>query len=1310
KYKESEARFHSLIESTNDWVWEVDKNEVYTYASPKIIKILGYKPDELIGKRPYDLMPSEEARRVRERFKKIIDTGKPFTALTNTNIHKEGRHVILETNGVPFFDVNGNLMGFIGTDRDITKRKQAEVALQKSEEKFRNLIENINDWLWEIDENNIFTYSSPLSHKLLGYNSDELVGVSMFDLISNDDVLQVKETLKYSAETGDPFVDMENIVFHKNGTEIFMDTSGTPIFDSDGCFRGYRGIGRDIRERKLVEDAFIKAKRSLRARNICNNALIHSSTEAQFLLEICRLMVETLGYRFSWVGFAKDDVMKNVKLIAQFGYEEEDLETLNITWADTEMGCDIIAMAIRTGEFSIAQNILENSKFKLCRTHALKQGYASVIVLPLLANKKIFGVLNVYSIESNAFDDDEIHLLQSLTNDLVYGITALRDAAERKRAEETLRQNERFLQDVFDAIQDGIRVLDRNFNVVRTNAWMEKMYSSLKPLDNKKYYTDYQNELSSHSCCPSPISIKTGKTHSEIAPYPSAENPIMWNEITTFPLKNDEGVVTGIIEYIKDITERKQAEMVLEEYNRTLEREVEERTEAVVENNALMYATLESTADGILVVSNEREVLLYNQKFIDMWNIPTTIINEKDNWEMVSFVSQQMKEPEQYISKAKQVRSHPDTEHYDLLEFKDGRFYERYSKPYQLDKKTVGRVMSFRDITQRKQVEEALRKSEHKYRSILAHTSEGYWLMDANSKTLEVNESLCQMLNYTQTEMIGKTPFEFVDDENRKIFKNKMRQRQKTHQRSYEINLMTKHGTTIPTWFNATTIMDDVNNLIASFAFITNLTEHKRTEKTLAQAKEAAEAASRAKSEFLANMSHELRTPLNGILGFAQILQHDKTLNSQQIDAICTIQQSGEHLLTLLNDILDMSKVEAGKMELNFNCFHFHHFLRSIADIIQIRAQQKGIIFTIEFSKDLPIAVNSDETRLRQILVNLLGNAIKFTDQGQVIFKVNSLNISNSIQSAKMERKIHFQVEDTGHGIAQDELTTIFQPFHQVGDHKRKSEGTGLGLPISKKLVEMMESTLNLKSTLGKGSTFWFDLVLSEESGWQSVDNTSKRSIIGFKGKPYRILVIDDQEANRILLTHLLSPLGFNVSEAVNGQDGIKKALSEPPDLILMDLIMPVMNGLETTRKIRQSSELKEIVIIAVSASAFKKHQEDSIAAGCNDFIAKPIQTDDLLDKLRKYLNLEWIFYEPPTLETSSLQTKEQMESMVGPPIKEAKILYKLAMQGNVDGIIEQVTQLEKNDSKYQPFATELRQLANEFKIRKIRELVKHYL
>lgn len=472
------------------------------------------------------------------------------------------------------------------------------------------------------------------------------------------------------------------------------------------------------------------------------------------------------------------------------------------------------------------------------------------------------------------------------------------------------------------------------------------------------------------------------------------------------------------------------------------------------------------------------------------------------------------------------------------------------------------------------------------------------------------------------------------------------------------------------------------------------------------RAEELAQSANRAKSEFLANMSHELRTPLNGILGYAQICQKDRNLSEQQKNRIAVIHQCGEHLLTLINDVLDLSKIEARKMELYPREFHFDEFLQSIAEICKIKAEQKGISLIYQTLSPLPKVIRADDKRLRQIVLNLLGNAVKFTETGTIVFKVGY-----------HEQKIRFQVEDSGVGIAFDHLDEIFKPFQQVGETSRKTEGTGLGLAISRQLIEKMGGTLQVKSTLGAGSTFWFDLDLLAVHPSADVAHAPKRTVIGVKGDKRKILVVDDKPTNRSILVNFLEPIGFEVLDAVDGQDGLNKAHEFQPDAILIDLVMPNLDGFEATRRLRSMPMLKDIIVIAVSASVFEFDQQQSVKVGCNDFLPKPIREEDLLQKLQEHLKLEWIydneskpetpFEEIDTQETSRSSSSSASHNVSIPPTEEIAIFWDLAMRGDLRGIAKRATQLEKSNQQWSPFATHLRQLAKEFKGRQILEFLK---
>ena len=466
---------------------------------------------------------------------------------------------------------------------------------------------------------------------------------------------------------------------------------------------------------------------------------------------------------------------------------------------------------------------------------------------------------------------------------------------------------------------------------------------------------------------------------------------------------------------------------------------------------------------------------------------------------------------------------------------------------------------------------------------------------------------------------------------------------------------------------------------------------HSKTDAELQRAKDRAEASNLAKSRFVTGMSHELRTPLNSILGYAQILQTDPSIPSHRQNAISVIRRSGEHLLSLIDGMLDIARIEAGKMRLESGPLPLREFLDQIVQMVAPQAAQKGLGFHFVEAGRIPQAAHADEKRLRQILINLLANAVKFTDAGSVTLRVT------------YAREIAvFEVEDTGIGISEQDVARVFLPFERSDSANQRQEvGTGLGLAISNMLAHIMGGELAVTSTLGKGSIFKLRLYLREVRDPVKRDETTAFAT-GYSGVRKRLLVTDDQASQRIVLKEMLSPLGFDIIEADSGPACLVAVETHRPDLLLMDIAMPGMDGWEVCRKLRESGHA-ELPIIIVSANVFDPTARQTDSMYCNDFIAKPFMLNDLLSKLKLHLGIEW------TSAPSSVASVAQSVRLI-PPRPVLVRLAELGAIGFVKGIHAELDGIEKKNPMYAPFCTELRSLVERFRLPEYTNRLKEWM
>jgi len=605
-------------------------------------------------------------------------------------------------------------------------------------------------------------------------------------------------------------------------------------------------------------------------------------------------------------------------------------------------------------------------------------------------------------------------------------------------------------------------------------------------------------------------------------------------------------------------------------------------------------------------------------------------------------------------------------------------------------------------VVQRRTAEEALQRAERQYRGIFENALEGLYQSSADGRFLRVNPAFAHLAGYdTPADFIAAITdigAQFYTDPNRRAeFMQLIRNADEVT--DFESEITRRDGTRV--WMSESVrVVRDAAGQPAYFEGVAiDITARREADRALRAAKEAADEASRAKSQFLASMSHELRTPLNGILGYTQILNRDPALSEKQRNGLAIIHQSADHLLALINDVLDLAKIEARKLELHPTEFGLGDFAQHVAEVFGPRAREKNLRLETAFAADLPRTVRCDAQRLRQVLFNLLSNAVKFTHQGGVVFS--------------MERSgpaVRFSVSDSGPGIAPADQKRLFEPFAQLGDQGQRAGGTGLGLNVSRSILEQMGSRLMVDSQPGWGTRFWFELQLPEVGADATLPAGSATpwKLCGYEGPVRRVLVADDHEPNRRLLSDLLQPLGFEVATANDGEEAVRLAREFRPHLALLDVRMPRLDGFAAARRLRAELGADAPCIVAVSASAHNGQHAAALAAGCAAFLAKPFREDHLFGLIGRHLDLRWKIADSPPPPPG--ETIAPFPALPHPPSAEqAERLFELASSGDVLAVRTYAQQLAAQDPRLAAFAQQVIELASRFKMKAIRSLVGRY-
>jgi len=737
----------------------------------------------------------------------------------------------------------------------------------------------------------------------------------------------------------------------------------------------------------------------------------------------------------------------------------------------------------------------------------------------------------------------------------------------------------------------------------------------------------------------------------------STDGGVLWERWMERAIYDDEG---NLIEYQsvgRDITNRKFAEESL--------KASEERFRRLF-NHAPIGAAISGTDNRFVMVNDE---------FIRIFGY------EKDAYENLTFAEitfpEDLDESRQYI---KNLRNGS----VEIVELekrylrKDGEMIWGRVTVRMIDDQTgqPGNMLAMvQDITESKRAQLQLEMTQF----AIDNVQDAILWLRPDAQFTYTNKGASSSLNHSNEELLSLKVFDVDPDFTADRWPEFLSQLREAGTLNFESRHLTKGGNEFPVDITASYLEFESDEFIIAIA--RDITDRKQAEKDLRIAREAAEAANQAKSIFLANMSHEIRTPMNAILGFSQLLKNDPDLSGEHQEKIKTIVRSGKHLLDLINDILEMSKIEAGRISLNPNTFRLANLVFDLETTFSYRASTKGLKFEIVKRGDyLATPLYGDESKIRQLFINLLSNAVKFTETGGIRLKVT---VDKATSKAFT---LNGEVQDTGVGIAEDELDKLFEPFEQTRSGVGQQEGTGLGLAICKQYVELMGGSISMSSQVGVGSTFSFDVPLKAGREEELLEFEPLERVTGLMAgqDEIKILVVDDSQTDRLLLTEILAGVGFLVGEATNGAEAIDRFSSWDPDLILMDMNMPIMDGRKATQQIKGTPRGEDTPIIAVTASAFEEDRREILDSGVDSFIRKPFETDVLLETIRVHLEIEYQYEESeradkPLSADKDFDLKGNLREL---PAELIAQFQDAALSGNISKMGEIIAQIEGHNPR----------------------------
>jgi PAS domain S-box-containing protein len=1147
-----------------------DTSGIIQYGNPMVFKLTGYEPEEILGENVRIFSSREKDQKEYKKLWETISSGNEWRGEFHNK--KKNGELYWELASISAIkNPNGEIVNFLAIKEDITERKQTEETLQNERTLFRTIIDLIPDAVYVKDIQGRKIIANPKEVELAGKDKeDEIIGKIDSDLYSDE---QAKRSMKEDVsviQTGKPILNIEGTLTDKKGKIHSLLVSKVPLYDVQGEITGLVGVTHDISERKQADDALQAAHKSL---SDILNAAIHTSiisTDNQGIITVFSKGAEIM------LGYSAQELIGK-KTPASIHLESEVIQRGHEL--SQELGRPIDGFDI-----FVAKARIQGHEERTW-TYINKNGTTIQVSLIVTAirnnNNEITGFLGVAS-----------------------------DITKRKEAEEALLESSKKWEAIISASPDGIGMvsLDGNldfmsdklavmygYSIDRKDEYIGKtIFNFIDPSHHKMLTDNFQNLLA-------------GKGENKITEYMGIKknNSRFYVDVNSTVLYDSVGNPVNILFIERDITERKQAEAELEESREKYRGLSEASFEAIF-----------ISEKGICIEQNQAAELMFGYTSKEaMTRYGTDWIVPEDREMVMNNMISGREDAYEAVALRKDGTTFPCLLRGRMMHYK-GRNV---------------RVTSLADITERKKAEEEVKRVSTRLALATFAGGVGVWDFDIVSNLLLWDDQMFALYGFEkkdsdgayQTWRTGLHPddIERVDTESQMAIDGQK-------EFDTEFRVCWNDGSIHNIRALATVQHDDSGHPIRMIGTNWDITEQKKTESVLLKARQDAEMANKAKSVFLANMSHEIRTPLNAIIGFSQLMNRDRHLTDSQKEYINSIIRAGEHLLSLINDILELSKMEAGRLELNPSNVDLNALFSDIQIIFKEPAQSKHLQFIFETAADLPPYVIVDDNKLRRIFINLIGNAIKFTDEGGIAVRTRVDKID------QLKSRLIVEIQDSGPGIPEDEIGKLFKHFVQTTSGISKSSGSGLGLALSRELAIFMGGNILVTSEVGKGSVFTFNVEI-EVGKAEAVQERIRKRVVGIDKKldDYRILVVDDKEENLQVVVNLLNMVGFVTKEAVNGEDAIAKFEEWDPHLILMDMRMPVMDGYEATRRIKSTEKGKDIPIIALTASSFEDERRKSMSLGMQGHIRKPFRESELFGTIGNVLGIQY-FYEDETLLT----------------------------------------------------------------------------